>query len=383
MSTEENTSKTEEELNQEVVSEEVEQEEFNYEEEFDRLVDVDNKDNEDEEDDDGLQEQEEQDETPEEEDSPVEEGPSEEDRDKERRAVEAMQNDSDIPHDLINSIEDKELRTKVWSIANTAKSNHGRFMKSQQELQQVRQELDNLRRQQQNQPVAQNKQEQEIQDKDLDEKISRLKSDYPDLAESIDALADYKSNQKIQEVTELFDQKYGQMHQQYQEQRRYDEMQRLDQAANTIFDTENTGVSYRDVVASPEFRNWLDNQPASIKAFAESDNSAEVAHLLQSFETDYSREYRNQTGRDWREDVISMQNRAEETDPPANSRNTPSEPNGTSKADKVAQKRDKQRNTAVTGVRPARSAPNPDVPQSYEALFDQIAKQSAKQRQRR
>lgn len=381
MSNEENTSKTEEELDQEVESEEASPEEFDYDAEFDRLT---SETDDDEENGDGLQEQEEQDEAAEEEDSAVNEQnePSEQDLDKERRVVEAVQNDSDIPHDLINSIEDKELRTKVWSIANTAKSNHGRFMKSQQELQQVRQELDNLRRQQQNQPVAQNKQEQEIQDKDLDEKISRLKSDYPDLAESIDALADYKSNQKIQEVTELFDQKYGQMHQQYQEQRRYEEMQRLATAANTIFDTEKTGVRYEDVVASPEFRTWLDAQPSSIRAFAESDNSAEVAHLLQSFETDYSREYRNQTGRDWREDVVAMQNQAEETNPPAN-RNTPSEPNDTSKADRVAEKRDRQRNTAVTGVRPARSATNPDVPQSYEALFDQIAKQSAKQRQRR
>ena len=313
----------------------------------------------------------------------VEEGPSKEDLEKEKEVNKQIESGKNyIDQELINSIEDKELRQKVWSLANTANSHYGRYRQADEENRRLKADLQRLQQERMAQPNPANQAQKDEQDKEHAEKIKRLKDDYPDLADSIQALADNTFKQKSQEFEELIDQKYGQMRQRYEEDRRQQETQRLEEAANTIFRTEETGVSYRDVVASPDFSAWLGTQPESIQRFAESDDAAEVSRLLQMFESDYSREYRNQYGRDWYEDVKPTQSPNEETPSSANSNSDPtaeSQANGSNRADQIAAKREQTLRKSVTGVRPSRSASTPDSPlNDPDAYFDHLASKSTR-----
>lgn len=310
------------------------------------------------------------------------EGPSSEDLEKERKVTEQINKGKNyIDQELLNSIEDPELKQKVWSLANTASSHHGRLTQREQENRQLKERIAQLERERNSQPDPATQAQKNEQDKAHQAKINRLKEDYPDLAESIQALTDSTFKEKSQELRELIDQEYGPMRQRVLEESRQLEKQRLEEAAQSIFRTNETGVSYRDVVASPEFSAWLQAQPESIQKFADSDIAAEASRLLQMFEHDYSREYRNQYGRDWFEDVKANMNQAEETPSSANSANDPTAneqaptPN---KADEIAARRDQTRRTAVTRVTPSRSHGSNSTPPDLDTLFDQYASKSTR-----
>jgi len=127
---------------------------------------------------------------PEEEEEPEpQETASQQDQAKANVAVEQIGNKSYIDQDLINSIEDKELRQKVWNLANTAQSHYNRVYAKEQEVNKLRNEIAHLQAEQQ---LAARKTstatEKKAVDEDTQRKISRLKEDYPDLSDSIEAM---------------------------------------------------------------------------------------------------------------------------------------------------------------------------------------------------
>lgn len=313
-----------------------------------------------------------------------EDGPSKEDLEKENQVVEAIGNKNYIDHDLIKSIEDKELRQKVWNLANTAQSHYNRLHHRDQEINRLKSDLDRMKREFESRPDPATQQQKEQQDKEYSEKIQQFKQDYPDLVDKIDAMANNIFDQKSQQLRELFDKEYGQMRDRYQEESLRTETQRLEEAAKDIFRTEETGVSYRDVVASPDFSDWLETQPAAVKKLAESDNAAEVTSLFKQFEYDYSRKYREMYGRDWVDDVKAARSQSEETHPSANSHNDPTAQAETptpSKADEVAAKREQTKRKSVTGVKPSRPATTSSMDlEDPDALFDHLAEKSARNR---
>jgi hypothetical protein len=299
---------------------------------------------------------------------------SQEDQEKANQAVEQIGNKNYIDQDLINSIEDKDLRQKVWNLANTAQSHYNRVYAKEQEVSKLRNEIATLQAQQQ---VAMQNTQSKAEEKAVDEatqrKISRLKEDYPDLADSIEAMFQTKISEHSEQLRELFDKEYSPIRQKMEEESRQSEVNRLEQAAQDIFRTDQTGVNYRDVVASPDFQTWLEQQDQSIKQLANSDRAAEVISVLKNYEYDYSRQFEKVNGQSWVEYVVSQREQAKK---PQSSTNTPNDPASTAKGDQIKQQREKRLKTAVTGVKPSRHASNSGASLDSDSLFNHFAKQS-------
>lgn len=299
---------------------------------------------------------------------------SQEDQEKANQAVEQIGNKNYIDQDLINSIEDKDLRQKVWNLANTAQSHYNRVYAKEQEVSKLRNEIATLQAQQQ---VAMQNTQSKAEEKAVDEatqrKISRLKEDYPDLADSIEAMFQTKISEHSEQLRELFDKEYSPIRQKMEEESRQSEINRLEQAAQDIFRTDQTGVNYRDVVASPDFQTWLEQQDQSIKQLANSDRAAEVINVLKNYEYDYSRQFEKVNGQSWVEYVVSQREQAKK---PQSSTNTPNDPASTAKGDQIKQQREKRLKTAVTGVKPSRHASNSGASLDSDSLFNHFAKQS-------
>ena len=303
-----------------------------------------------------------------------EEDQQDEDQQKAGQAVEQIGNKNYIDQELINSIEDKELRQKVWNLANTAQSHYNRVYAKEQEVNKLRNDLAQVQAQQQ---VALQNSKSESESQKIDEetknKIDRLKEDYPDLSESIEAMFQTKISEHSEQLRELFDKEYSPIREKMEEESRQNEVQTLEQAANDIFRTEKTGVNYRDVVASPDFHTWLEQQDQSIKQLANSDRAAEVVSVLKNYEYDYSRQFEKANGQSWVEFVVSQREQAKK---PQSSTNTPNDPASTTKGDQIKQQREKRLKTAVTGVKPSRHASNSGASLDSESLFNHFAKNS-------
>lgn len=277
-----------------------------------------------------------------------------------------------IDHDLINSIEDKELRQKVWNLANTAQSHYHRVYAKEQEVNKLRNQIYQLEAEREvAKQSAQSKSQEKRIDAQTESKIARLKRDYPDLADSIEAMFQDQLESRTKELRELIDQSVVPMKQRYEEESRQQEIHRLEEAANDIFHTTTTGITFREVVASPDFKTWLDNQDESIKRLANSDRAAEVISVLKNFEYDYSREYQKAYGKSWVEAVTggSQAKKPSSTNPSTN-------PELAKRAEDIKQKRDTRKKAAITGVAPSRQSTNNDATADAEAYFNHFAKQS-------
>jgi hypothetical protein len=291
-----------------------------------------------------------------------------------QQAEEAKQGKANyIDHELINSIEDPELRQRVWLLANTAQSHYGRLYQREQEVRQLKNQITQLQAEQEvAKGSATTKQQESAVDKATEDKIARLKRDYPDLADSIEAMFNTQLETKTKELTELFNSNLVPMKQRMEEESRQHEIQTLEQAANDIFQTEVTGVSYREVVNSPDFQSWLDSQDESIQKLANSDRAAEVVSVLKNFEYDYSREYQKAYGKTWIEAVTEGNKASNQKESTAST----ADPELTKKAEDIKQRRDTRKKAAVTGVNPSRSSTSNDANVDAQTYFDHFAKQS-------
>ena len=277
-----------------------------------------------------------------------------------------------IDHDLINSIEDKELRQRVWALANTAQSHYGRVVSKEQEVNKLRNQIAQLEAEREvaKQSATSKSQEKRI-DSQAQDKIARLKRDYPDLADSIEAMFSDQLESKTKELRELIDNSVVPIKQRYEEDSRQEEIQRLQEAANDIFHTSTTGITFREVVASPDFKTWLDNQDESIKRLANSDRAAEVISVLKNFEYDYSREYQKAYGKSWVE-AVTGEGQAKKP----NSTNPSTNPELAKRADEIKQKRESKKKAAITGITPGRQSTSNDASADADAYFNHFAKQS-------
>lgn len=315
---------------------------------------------------------------PEQEVAEIEETPDEPVDSDEEKAAKALEqaeqtkkgNKNYIDKDLINSIEDKELRQKVWNLANTAQSHYHRVFAKEQEVNQLRNKLAQLEAERE---IAKRDATTAVQEKQVDkavnDKIARLKRDYPDLAESIEALFQTELEGKTKELRELIDKNLAPIQQKVQEETRQSEISVLESAAKDIFQTEITGVTYKEVVASDDFKTWLESQDESIKKLAQSDRAAEVVTLLKTFEYDYSREYQKAYGKTWVQALTEQDNKA--------ATNAPSlDPELAKKADALKQQRETKKKAAVTGIAPSRQSTSSDAQLDRDSLFNHFAKQS-------
>lgn len=277
-----------------------------------------------------------------------------------------------IDHDLINSIGDKDLRQKVWNLANTAQSHYHRVYAKEQEVNKLRNQITQLEAEREvAKETATSKSQEKKIDTQVQDKIARLKRDYPDLSDSIQAMFDEQLESKTKELRELIDNSVVPIKQRYEDESRQEEISRLQEAADDIFHTGTTGITFREVVASPDFKTWLDSQDESIKRLANSDRAAEVISVLKNFEYDYSREYQKAYGKSWIEAVTGGS-----TAKKPNSTNPSTDPELAKRADEIKQKRESKKKAAITGVAPGRQSTSNDASADADAYFNHFAKHS-------
>ena len=116
------------------------------------------------------------------------------------------------------------------------------------------------------------------------EKMKQLQEDYPELGKQ---LTDLWAEQAASLRKDFSDQLTP-----IQEARTADAQasaqQQIDSAAAEIFDTDNTGLHWQDVVKSEDFTAWLNLQPAFIQTTARtSDDPQAGVDVLRMYETDY------------------------------------------------------------------------------------------------
>lgn len=99
-----------------------------------------------------------------------------------------------------------------------------------------------------------------------------LKEDFPEVAQAIEKRIGALSSRYEEQINQLQTQLQP-IQQQAQEQALQTEFQAL----------EAQHPDWRDTVSTPEFTNWLQQQPPAVQQLVESNQAADAAYLLQSF----------------------------------------------------------------------------------------------------
>ena len=119
------------------------------------------------------------------------------------------------------------------------------------------------------------------------ETLRQLQEDYPELGKQLASLwAEQEATLESKFSAQLEPLKEAHMH-----DAQASEMGQLEKAAAEIFNTDETGVYWKDVVQSEDFAAWLDMQPDFIQETARTSNTAKDGiDVLYMFEQDYQAE---------------------------------------------------------------------------------------------
>jgi hypothetical protein len=164
---------------------------------------------------------------------------------------------------------------------------------------------------------------------------------YPSLAKSVQSLV----RQEAAGIKETMDSRYGPIYEEVQAKKRTAAAARLEDGAAELFETERTGIDYREIVKSDFYRNdFLANQPAEFQQIANTTQDPDTAlWVLQQFKAF-----------------------ADKHDSQASSG---SETSGTkSRADQASQRRSQARNNAAS-VKPKSAPADMEQAVGYEAEF--------------
>jgi len=267
--------KTEEDaLEEDVIQQETssEEEELSYDDEFDKMY--------------GSGEEEEegdQESTEEEEEEPEEEAAEEEEEQEatpeEKPPVKQEPND---PYKWINDLPE-EVREQAKSLRHAAESHHGRAAAFQRRSEELQAELDRNRRQ--TQPAEPQGKPEESAAPELPKEFEKLKEDFPEFAEAVDAIRAYDRQQWDNRIKEQLEP----LNQMKNVQAREAFNRAVTTEAEEIFKTKETGVTWSDIVNGDDFRAWLSDQPKSVQQAARTPDPAEAVYVLRRYEDDYQR----------------------------------------------------------------------------------------------
>lgn len=245
----------------------------------------------------------------------------------------------------------EEVRAEAIRLRNEAKAHQGRAATFQNRASNLQYELDRMKSRSA-QTAAQSPDKSLASAsaaQELPKEWKQLQEDFPEFASAVEAIRESDRlafQQQLQEKIEPLEN----MSRAQDRQRFTNE---VSAAAAEIFDTENTGVFWTDVVASDDFRAWLDMQPPSVQQAAVTPDTRDAIYVLQRYEKDYQ------------EAVARMYGQSEQgTDAGNSPKDQPS------KADEVRAKRQKQKAASVApGSKPAPSESS-NVSGDYEAQFN-------------
>jgi hypothetical protein len=114
--------------------------------------------------------------------------------------------------------------------------------------------------------------------------LRQLKEDYPELGAQLDEIFAHERAQ----AEALVDSRLQPLQEKLDHDAQASEQEVLESKAAKIFNTEETGVHWKDVVQSEDFSAWLDQQPSFIQDTARTTkNASDGLDILQMYENAY------------------------------------------------------------------------------------------------
>lgn len=179
------------------------------------------------------------------------------------------------------------------------------------------------------------------------EAYRQLKEDYPELSQQLDEIFAHERAQ----AEALVDSRLKPIQEKMSKDAQASEVDMLEREAAKIFKTEETGVHWKDVVASEDFAAWVEQQPAFIQKTArETKSASDGIEILRMFENAYQ---------------AAVQN----TQRPEPEQHKPAE-ESTSRADKLKADRDRRKASTVSPVSKPAGTDTDALAGDYDSMFN-------------
>jgi hypothetical protein len=177
---------------------------------------------------------------------------------------------------------------------------------------------------------------------ELSDNFKQLQEDYPELGKQLSSIWSEREASLRQE----FSDQIAPIQEAQTADAQASEKAQLDKEASDIFNTEETGIYWEDVVKSEDFSNWLSNQPSFIQNTARTSNAAQDGiDVLRMYETDYQA-------------LVNQQNSDEASQ------------TATAQGDKVKAKRNQRKATTVSPASKPVGTETDGAAGDYDSMFN-------------
>ena len=206
----------------------------------------------------------------------------------EKEVVEPKVQESADPYSWIDELPE-ELKAKAETLKHTAESDQGRVSAYNRRLQSLQYEMDRMKQDASSRPAPAAEVITPVSD-EMPESFKQLKEDFPEFADAVDDVRKYDREQ--------FDKIVADRLQPIEDERtqnaRDNFISEVSDGAEEIFNTSETGLTWQDVTKSNNFLTWLDQQPPSVRAAAGVRDSQEALYVLERYEDDYQKSVKAQ-----------------------------------------------------------------------------------------
>lgn len=265
---------------------------------------------------------------------------------------------------VVDSIEDPTVKQQVQEIINRAERFRGSQSALTKKIQGYEKTVSDLQAQihEVNKREPNNKESRN--DAKAPQSLEALKAKYPQLAQAIEDTVQYQKQLggdalSREEVERMVQKQLEPVQQRMSEETLHEEMERLNDMASELLDTENTGIKASDIISgeySEDFKAWLNSQPESIMAMARAATDADSAFvLLNMYETAYQKRLK-EMGYTGEEEHKPTEQEATKNKQPT-------------KATEITDKRKKRLEKGDTPASASRGA-HEGSPDSFEGLFN-------------
>lgn len=288
------------------------------------------------------------------------------DEDQEEEGEEAPEKEEDEYETLLDSVDDPDLKKKIQQLVQSDKSQKGRVSALTKKLNKLEEYYNNAVSQapaQASAPTgssdasastAPEKRAVKEEEEELSPEMAALKEKAPAVYSAMEKMAEAKSKKELEEARQEYEQRIKPLEESYKREANQREAHRLEEMASETFNTDETGISVRDVITSNDFAAWLRGQPQRVRDIYRNASTADEAMLvLNKFENDYQ----------YMKKINDELNQEEAT--PRQERKKDS----SAKGDELKQKRDKVKKKTVSPK--SKSAATSAVDSTdYDNLFD-------------
>lgn len=188
------------------------------------------------------------------------------------------------PYAWINSLPE-EVQEQAKALRNQANSHQGRATAFQRRVNELTDELRRLEQARAEAPAEQKPSASESAAPEQLKKLERLKEDFPEFAEALEEVISFERKEVERRVKETL----KPLEEERAKKRSDDFNKAVDEGAEEIFHTTETGLHWKAVVDGDDFRAWLQMQPKSVQQAARAPDPDEAIYVLRRYEDDYQR----------------------------------------------------------------------------------------------